>query len=221
MVESIRDRILGTQRNSYDVMAIYGNGFTPDWQLPEHVNLRLDQATVLFESGITQVIATCGKYSREAQKRGIIPPNGLTESRAMKSGFIDRGINGEAVLEEGDSMDVVSNTKRFRTNIMDKFGFSTALIVFADRAIDRVVLACEKVFPNIEAISFLPTETPHTNDPLMAKAEAGNLALLHRFLDPIEPGDLEAIEKSLYTHPFYNEWQDEVAEEVKIAAMHG
>jgi len=194
----------------YDLLVALGYGFVDEWQLSEHVKVRLKLISGLFQQGVAKKVAVCGKWAMKWDKENIIPPT--TEAEEMKKFLVNLGVPDGAIIVEDSSKDSIGNAYFLRL-LIENTGIRSLLVVCADYVLERVLYCWGKVYDEEYKVDILPTESPYALDDEAGQAQLSVLRMEKEFLGLMKKGDIFFLE-DLYNNPHYKRERPGVADQV-------
>lgn len=154
-----------------------------------HLRRRVDAGLEALQATEAAALCCTGGRVNESVPR--------TEAEAMRA-YALTSVADDRVLVENRALDTIGNAY-FSRRLLDKSGIEldTVHLVTADFHVDRARIAFEHCFANAEITTAFAIETidpslrPDPNDRRI------RIERTRSFFDPIEPGDLAAIERRL------------------------
>lgn len=186
---------------SYDIIAVLGNGFTKDWQIPLHQKERLKKARDFYRKGLSNSIAVCGKWSINWDRKSITPPT--TEAQIMKQELVELQVPSRNILKEEYSKDTIGNAYYLKRHIVLPNKYKKLVILCADYAENRVRFIFQKIYGNKFEISITTTTTPYGKDPTVKKVQDDLLKEQQTFLQDMTDGDETFLSSKLYSDAYY------------------
>jgi|Deesub1362A_J573_1020465.scaffolds.fasta_scaffold10065_1 uncharacterized SAM-binding protein YcdF (DUF218 family) len=129
----------------------------------------------------------------------------LSESEVMRDYAIMLGVSSEVIIIEQNSMDTIGNAY-FTRKIIDELGCSDIYVVTSCYHVNRAKFIFEMCYGKDYNMFFSYCFSFH--DPEAEKKEIDSIRLAEEFFKDIMPGDLNEIEKKLFSiHTLYkNNW---------------
>lgn len=197
----------------YNVIVVLGGGMTPEGQLPEKAQWRVERAVELYKQGIASRIIMTGSIGFLAR---FTPTT--TEAQIMKDHAIKLGVPEEDVLMETQSKDTIGNAFFAKKQYLEPNNWKNIIIVSSDFHGERALFIFGKVLGNEYHFQFDGSRSGLSAQLMYEKykKEQTHLFVAKQFFDGIKPGDDEGIKKKLYEeHPGYAEYSRISKEEFK------
>ena len=206
---------------TYDVVAVLGNGYTNDWQTPEHIENLLASAADLLKRGATKEIAVAGKWSLHWARRDVFPP--YTEATSMARILREKfGVSPDNILLEENSLDTIGNAIYLK-RVFDEKAYRNICIACSEAQRERAAYIFSQLLPEY-SVHFLTAAGPTIegqsyNQLLQAQQELleKQKPFILELAQQLKAGKLRT---HLYDLPYYIE-QTHTLDAVALAAMGG
>jgi len=180
----------------YDACVVLGGGITNDGQVSSTSKARVDDAFGHYKNGEVSLLLMSGLGSW----RHGSPPR-VTEAKVMFNYAVSLGLNPKAILQEEKSKDTISNAYFCKIDFALPRNWQRLLVITSSHHLPRTEYTFGKVFGGEFDIDFVGVEALGTRH----KQEDKIFPIIKSYLDPITPGDHEAVGKLLHkVHPGFN-----------------
>ncbi len=182
----------------YPTTVALSNRINLDGTLQEDVRRRVDLSVELYDKHLTHTVTMSGKHD---PKDWDAP---LTHAEAMKRYAIQKGVYGNYILKEEDSLDTMGQAFFVKRNIIIPRDWDRLIVVSSDYHRRRVETIFDFVFGREFLIEYRTAPTSLRFNPKKWLEEKAKIAYFLRFFRGINPGDDDTIAYKLFTeHPLY------------------
>ena len=197
----------------FDAIVVLGYELKKNFELKNIAKYRVERANELFEKGLASKVIFLGSHSFWNKDKPEI-----TEAKAMRDYAISKGLPKNVTLLEENSKDSIGNAYFVRKNYLEKNNWKKIIVVTTDFHIPKTKYVFQKVLGNNY---YFKTESTKSG---LSASKVKELKLRERkvvdwfkkYFENTRDGDLEMIEKYLYTHhPGYAKTPEVTIEEIR------
>ncbi len=185
----------------YDLIVICGYSFNNKWQLAPHLVKRLKRASILYQEGLAEKIAVCGKWSIHWDFQKIKPR--ITESSEMKKYLVSQGVPANRIIKESRSKDTIGNLYYLKNIVVRPRKFKKLYFIASDFQIERLRFLVKKIFGPSYSIRFEVVKSDRKTRRNLLAEEKPIVKDQERFLSKMKDGDDAFLRYKLYKNLYY------------------
>lgn len=183
----------------YDAIIVLGSApDTQNWQFPSHVFKSLDCAAELLAQKIAPYILLSGDHALSFDHADQHQP--FKECDEMAAYLLAKGVDGNALLLEGESRDTLTNLYDLKKHFLEPRNMRRILIITGDFRLPRLQFLSQKILGDSFWIEF--QVVPSASGEAYPN-EAETLAKQQKFLRDMPDGDDSHLKNAFYNDPYY------------------